>query len=323
MARESGGDRVVAFFDIGSNAVRYLCARVPAAGTPEIIDLGREQTRLGEDAFTDGSLSPEAVARAMRVCGRFVERARAAGAGDFVAVATAAVREAADRDEFCRRLGRECDLDVRVLSGDEEAEAIFRGVSRRVGSWEGTLLCIDVGGGSTEVSLGERGGTVICQSLPVGAVRLGDALLPKGVDGPIDEARYALLCAEVRQAAALFLAGARGRRIDVACATGGTARTLITVATAVLPARRHRAADVLWRGDMDEVIEMLRTEPLDRRRRFPGLDPERADIIVPGAAVLDTLMCELRLESLYLPDFLFVRDVLLAEYAEGGGRARA
>jgi len=116
-----------------------------------VINLQREVVRLGEDEFGDGLLRPAAMERALAVCRSFAELARSSGATEVVAVATSATREARNRAAFVARLRDEAGLDVRVVSGREEARLIFLGVQSRVELGERTAFCLDIGGGSTEV----------------------------------------------------------------------------------------------------------------------------------------------------------------------------
>ena len=322
-AAESGPGRVVGFFDIGSNAVRMMCARVAGDGGVEPLLFDRVQARLGDGGFSTHELQPAAIVRTAEACGYLVRQAREAGAVEFVAVATAAVREAGNAAALLDLLRVECDLDVRVLSGADEAALAHRAVRRRVDAGDDTLLTIDIGGGSTEVALGRGDEVLVCASLPLGALRLTAAAFLPGYEGVVDDARYALLRAEVKQSLRGVAAVVRQHGVGVAAGTGGTIRSLSRAAAMVLPTNRRRSDDVLWRPELLALTDMLRSLALEDRRRLPGLEPERADVIVAGAAILETLMEGFAVDELLVPDVHLLRDGLLVDYVEAERRGRA
>jgi exopolyphosphatase/guanosine-5'-triphosphate,3'-diphosphate pyrophosphatase len=317
------GARTVGFFDVGTNAARMLCATIGADGSSRVIAADREQVRLGEGEFVGHALRPDAVARTIAACERFVTRARSLGADELVGVATAAVREAANAAAFLDDLEAACGLRLRVLSGRDEAELLHRAVRRRLDAGSETILTIDIGGGSTEVVLGSADGLVECASLPLGALRLTATAFPDGFAGPVDDARYALLRAEARQLSRGIAAAVKRQGPARASGTGGTVRSLARVAATVMPQQRRRSASLLWRPELTEVIDMLRAVTLDERRRLPGLEAERADTIVAGAAILDALMEGCGIDGLDVPDVWLLRDGLLADYAEALREGRA
>ena len=145
---------VVAFIDIGTNAIRLLVVRLIPNHSYSTVTQQREAARLGEGEFTDRRLQPEAMDRAGLVCRKFVELARFHGAEKIVAVATSATREAVNEEEFLHRLREEAGLDVRVISGREEARLIYSGLSSFVHLGDGNAVFLDIGGGSTEVIVG-------------------------------------------------------------------------------------------------------------------------------------------------------------------------
>jgi len=319
-AAETGPGRVVAFFDIGSNAVRMMCARVDGDGDAEPLLFDRVQTRLGDGGFSTRRLRPTAIFRTVEACGYLVRQAREAAAAEFVAVATAAVREAGNAATLLDLLRTECGLEVRVLSGEEEAALAHRAMRRRVDAGDGTLLTIDIGGGSTEVALGRGDEALVCASLPLGVLRLTAAAFPSGYEGVVDDARYALLRAEVKQSLRGVAAAVRQHGVGVAAGTGGTVRSLSRAAAMVLPTNRRRSDDVLWRPELLALTDMLRSLTLENRRLLPGLEPERADVIVAGAAILETLLEGFAVDELLVPDVHLLRDGLLVDYVEAERR---
>ncbi len=253
-----------AVIDIGTNTVKLLVADV-AAGVVTPVAAKDATTRLGENVHQTHRLSPEAIVRTVQAVTRYAEEARGLGAADVVALTTSAARTATNADEFLRA----CPLPVEVISGEREAELIFRGAASDP-EWTGQrLLVMDVGGGSAEWILGEASKVERLQSLPTGAVHL----LERFGDGDF-AGMSAFLRAELGRALAPFGMGP-WRMIG----TGGTIVTLARIAQL----RPDHAQ--LSLTSVRELVTHLNALPLAERRRVPGLPAERADIIVAGGAV--------------------------------------
>ena len=145
----------VAYIDIGTNSVRLMVVRFEPDHSWTVLSMQKETVRLGEGEFGEVRLlQPAAMERAATVCARFADLARTHGATRFVTVATAATREARNAAEFVRLLRETAGLDVHVVSGKEEARLIYLGLLSRV-HVDGRALVIDIGGGSTEVAVGD------------------------------------------------------------------------------------------------------------------------------------------------------------------------
>ena len=169
--------------------MRLIVVEIHGGRSWSVVTQQKETVRLGDGEFGEhAELQQAAMDRTLLVCARFAELARAHGAADVVTVATAAVREAANRDAFVRRMRDEAGLHVRVVSGAEEARLIFLGVLSRVHVRDERLLVVDIGGGSTELAVGDSRGAAAVESMRLGAIRL-TALEPPG-DGPVPAAVY-------------------------------------------------------------------------------------------------------------------------------------
>jgi exopolyphosphatase / guanosine-5'-triphosphate,3'-diphosphate pyrophosphatase len=308
------GGHVVGFIDIGTNSVRLMLVRVMANQSYGVISLQREVVRLGEEEFGDRILREPAIERAVLVCRSFADLARGSGADEIVAVATSATREARNQDAFVARLRDEAGLDVHVISGREEARLIYLGVQNRVDLGGRTAFCLDIGGGSTEIIVGDARQHLFLDSLPLGAVRLaGDHSLPD-VAGPVSTADYQRLQRAVRLASVHTVNAVRGFDIDVAYGTSGTVRNIAAVAARVFHGREPQRDETVSLGDVRKAIKLLRSLALEERRRVPGLNPDRADIVIAGAAVLETLLTDLELPGVTALSECGLRDGLLVDY---------
>jgi len=257
-----------AVIDIGTNTVKLLVADVQQGQVVPLV-LKDRTTRLGEGVNENGRLLPSAITRTIQAIDDFQTEAKACGAVDVLALTTSASRDAANRDEFFAGVRRTCGLEVKLISGDREAELIFQGVSSDPAWSSAPILVVDVGGGSAEFIQGQAGKMDMFQSLPLGALRLTETF---------GEGKFTELCDDLRATLGPALARyeSRGRRI---IGTGGTITTLARVECG----RVDHAT--ISQERLRTLVGRLEAMPLAERKKVPGLPPERADIIVAGGAV--------------------------------------
>jgi exopolyphosphatase/guanosine-5'-triphosphate,3'-diphosphate pyrophosphatase len=275
--------RIFAAMDIGTNSVRLAVVEVQPNGTWTTLASQKQVVRLGEGEFDKPlprkkgrsaenggghSLTEEAIARGALVCARFAEVARGFGAEEIVALATAAVREADNGDEFVKRVRDLADLPTRKRA-----------------------LFMDIGGGSTELIVGDRASYAFLDSLKMGAIRLtSEGVLD--TSKPVSPAAWAGLQRHVRSLLAPA-ARAIGRvGFSVMYGSSGTAQNLaeIVVQASSTPAPTSLRNYELSLADVQAATKRLCSMTLEQRRRVPGINPERADIIIGGSAILQTVM---------------------------------
>ncbi|MFH1058319.1 MAG: Ppx/GppA family phosphatase [Pseudomonadota bacterium] len=297
-----------AALDLGSNTLRLLVAEVDH-GAWRALTRGLATPRLGRGLKPGGSLDPEAKALAARHAAEFVSQARDLGAQRVALAATQACRKAADGAAFVARLAADLGLDrARVISGPDEARLSRLGVlSRLTGPIAGALLA-DVGGGSTElIDLGD--GNAPALSLELGAVSLAEAHLHTD---PPAAGELAALEAAVAKA----LAGLNGRRTARLVASAGTAATLASLVLELASYEPEAINNLrVGREQLHGQLRRLAALPLDARRRTPGLEPERADIIPAGLAILAGLLAVLQLDALTVMDAGLLEGILLDDLA--------
>ena len=288
-----------AVIDIGTNTVKLLVAEV-CDGRVTPLAAKDATTRLGERVHETRQLSPAAISRTVKAIAHFVAEAHALGTTDITAITTSAARDATNRDDFFDAVRRQCGLAVQMISGEREAELIFRGVCTDP-AWAGQpVMVMDVGGGSTEFIQGAAGKIERYRSLQLGAVRMTEQF---------GEARFTELCAFLRGTLRRELAdySLSGRRL---IGTGGTILTLAKIAlggkdlpapipeTPGLAGCNKEAAPTITSPDhatltceeARSLVERLRAMSLSERKNVPGLPSERADIIVAGGAVVVAAM---------------------------------
>ncbi len=304
--------RITGFIDIGTNSIRLLLVQHDN-DSYRIISQQKETVRLGEGEFGNSEfLQPEAVNRAVLVCSKFAELARSYATEEIIAVATSATREAENQEQFVERLRHEAGIEVNVISGREEARLIYLGISSGANLNHHNAFFIDIGGGSTEIIVGNQEKYLYLDSLKLGAIRLA-SLFPADNKGMISPAKYALLQQHVRNTAVRSIQKIKNIPLALAYGSSGTIENLGEIACRMFYKRRLQRDDYLDYQQLHHVIEYLCSLPLDERKKVPGINPERADIIIAGAAVIDTFMFDLGIERLYISE-RSLRDGLLVDY---------
>lgn len=296
---DGAGHPVVAFFDTGTNSVRLLVVRLNPNGSYTILTRQKEIVRLGEGEFEQDILLPASIDRAVIVCRKFVELSRSFGADEIVAYATSAAREAKNRRLLLNRLHDEAGLEVRVISGREEARLIYLGVSSGVDLGQQTAMFIDIGGGSTEISVGDSERYHLLESLKLGAIRLTNQMVRPGEGGVVLPANYAEICDYIRKEGVYAIERLKEQKPDLYFGSSGTIQTLATISRNLFNcAGNNGMFPVIRACDLKKTIRHLIALPLERRKKVSGMVPERADIIIGGAAILDTLMGELGIQEI-------------------------
>ncbi len=299
--------------DVGTNSTRLLVAEGKPGGP--LVEIARETviTRLGEGLERKGAIQDGPARRTLEAVALYAARARALGAEALEVFCTAAVREARNAPRFLSCLEEAAAVRPRVLSPEEEAEASFIGAALGLGV-RGRVAVADVGGGSTELVLGEAwgpeaeegpGGRVLAWvSIPTGCVKLTEAVLAQDPPGP--EEREALRRAareEVERGAAPLLqtrrgleypAGGEGGSCEELVAVAGTATTMAAMKLGLAsyrPEAIHGAR--VTRSELEKNLERLARMTKGERAALPFMAPGREDVILAGGelllAVLDIL----------------------------------
>lgn len=304
-------EETVAFIDIGTNSIRLLVVRLNQNGSSTVLTEQKEVVRLGEGEFAHEELSPEAIGRAVTVCKKFVDLSLAFGATEFVAVATSATREARNADSFLELLQREANLEVSVVSGKEEARLIYRGVAAGIDLGIARALFIDIGGGSTEMVIGGQHDHITLESMKLGAIRLSNQFFHPDETGIVSRRKYAQMQQFVRNAIVHPLNRIRKVPYSRVVGSSGTIQNLAEIASRLYPGTS--TAKVLRYEDLRLVIRTLCSLSLNERKKIPGINPDRADIIIGGAVILELLMEELGIREIEISPH-GLREGLLMEH---------
>lgn len=303
-----------AFIDLGTNSVRLSVVRFEPGQAQTVLAQRKQMVRLGEGQGADGRLQPEAMRRAAVVCREFAEMARGSRAASITAIATSATRDAVNQAEFLDLLRREADLEVEVVSGREEARLIYMGVAKGENLGHRRALFIDIGGGSTELIVGNQREALFLESLKLGAIRLTGLFFRPDETGPVSDDRYALIKHHVAGAAVRALGEIRALGPELVLGSSGTIETLADIAVRRELGRPLERSDRVGLDALCRVTAMLRGLSVEQRRQVPGLGAARADIIIAGAAILETVL-ELAGQAGFQVSDRGLRDGLVADAA--------
>jgi len=302
-----------AVIDVGTNSVKLLVADVAGREVQPVCEQSK-QTRLGHGFYEAHRLKPEAIAATATAVADFAAMARQAQAASIRVIATSAAREAVNHEELTAAIEHAAGLKVEVISGDQEADWGFQGVTTDPQLAQAPLLLMDVGGGSTQFTLGREGHARFRHSFPLGSVRLLETIPCSDPPEPAElaacrqwlkgflqkEVRPKLLPEmgdsksglEADQSLLLSVATGSGGRVQLV-GVGGAATIvgcmeakLETFERARIEATRLSAARVTWH------LERLWSLPLEERKETIGLPKNRADVILMGVAVYHGVMEE-------------------------------
>jgi exopolyphosphatase/guanosine-5'-triphosphate,3'-diphosphate pyrophosphatase len=284
-----------AVFDLGSNSIKCLMAETRAGGNVRVLFEESIGTRLAENLIDTAELKPEAIARTLDALRYLRAQAEKLGIERFRAVATSAVRDSRNRREFLRAAREVLGFSVRLISGTEEGETIFSGVMADP-HWRGRdIFILDIGGGSAEWVQGRHGRLEKRLSLPFGAVRLRERFLH---EYPVASDTADLLVETIRSQLAQPLAHYHlGTRRLVG--TGGTITCLVAIHKE-MPHFDPRKIDhcSLTLEQIRDLMHSFTGCTLEQLRKRAGLPEKRADLIIPGTAVVLATMQHLGVKRL-------------------------
>jgi exopolyphosphatase/guanosine-5'-triphosphate,3'-diphosphate pyrophosphatase len=297
----AGRDRPgrLATVDLGTNTVRLLVVEA-AGGACRTLYQTQRVTRLGEGQAGAGRLLAEPMRRTAATVAEFARAARGLGAAHVRIVATSAVREAANRDEFVARIEAEAGLPVEVVSGEDEARLTLRGVTSGLPGLGPAFLLFDIGGGSTEFVRARGGHAVAAVSLRLGVVPLAEQW---GDPGPVRLERFARMRAAIEERLAAEVPPAIVADGGELVGTAGTVTTLAALDLELPdydPERVH--GHRLSRGAVERQLARLGALPVADRGRLPCLEPGRADLIIPGIAICLAAMAHCRRDEIVVSD---------------------
>jgi len=314
----------LAAIDIGSNSIKLVVVDAAASNSFAVLGREREVVRLGQETLTNHRLSPEAIERAINCIQRFRTAAEVRQVEAIVAVATASVRESRNSSQFIKQVEKATGIRVEVLSGIEEARLIGLAASRGCARPGAINMNLDIGGGSTEISLFRDGTPINLFSVNMGAVRLTDRYLK--TDPP--KARE---LENIRaDAYAAFQRPARELKNTKWHQVSGTSGTILALGTAL---RNNKAEDKKETPAQPTELEIplsklaqlnvkLAAMDQSQRRALQGISSQRAEIIIAGGCILEAAMRAFGINSLRTCDWALREGVIIDYLQEREDEAR-
>lgn len=315
-------ERRVGLIDLGSNSCRLTVAAVTEDGHASVLNRVKTMVRLGEGSFKSGILQPEAMGRTVKALKSFVEICTSYGVTEIRAVGTAALRNAKNRDEFLELARKDAGVEVAVISGVEEASLIRLGVFSGLLRVSDPVCLVDIGGGSTEISVSTRRHVDMMESTDMGCVLLTDAV-PGDEAGRVTKKGLRemrdLVRGRTRYATTLAVK-AKFKRVF---ASSGTAQALVNLAAmsrfaepgAVVETSEGREAKL---DALVAVVTKLATMSVEERAALPGMSPARAQVVLAGGVILVTVLEALGVESV-TATMKNLQDGQLVDYLERSG----
>jgi exopolyphosphatase/guanosine-5'-triphosphate,3'-diphosphate pyrophosphatase len=303
----------LAALDIGTNSFHLVVVQPTNDGNFTIVDREKEVIRLGEGNIGDIKIiKPKSMERAVNALAKLKGIADSYDA-KIRAVATSAVREAHNKDEFIKKVLNHTGIEIEIISGFEEARLIYLGILKAVPLFDERILCIDIGGGSTEFLVGEKSEIIYANSLKIGAVRLSQMFFP---DGKVTKERIEDCTNWVKGEIYPVIKSIEHLNFTTIVASSGTAQSAGNIWSANLQNTDHDFTILNnYNLNYEELIQVkdriLSCKTLNDRKKIKGLESKRADIIPAGIIILSTIIKELGEKSLTLSGFALREGIIL------------
>lgn len=290
-----------AFVDIGTNTILCLIAELKNNGRFDVLDDLADITRLGQDVHRTGRISSEGEARSLQVLQRYLEQCKRLRVDQITAVGTSALRDAQNSADVRARFKEQLGLDVRIITGEEEAAYAFLAVQRGLTLAAQELLVVDVGGGSTEFIRGNRAGVSQAVSIDIGSVRLTEQFLHSD---PVRETEWEKMIVAIESALARL--PHQWRKEGSAVTLVGIAGTFTTLAAVEKGLTHYSHGEVhgspLTLSEVQRQVALFRSKTIAQRKLIPGLEPKRADVILAGACLIERIMALFYSERVVVSD---------------------
>ncbi|WP_194974020.1 Ppx/GppA phosphatase family protein [Aquiflexum lacus] len=308
----------LAAIDIGTNSIHMIIVKVTSKQTFEVLVQEKEMVKLGVGVFANKMLSERAFNAGIQTISRYVQLADEYGVEHIITAATSATREAKNGREFLDRLIQDIGLSPQMISGKEESRLIFLAVRKAIDLQKRKVLVIDIGGGSTEVVIGNKESVLYKCSMKLGVLRLLDKF---GDQEQHSKQTREELKSHIRGIAEKVFVDAKGVGFTKVVGTSGTIRA---IGEAILLMNGKDIlnsvnAETVKVKDIEKIVEKLWELPAEKRATIPGINENRADAIHLGGMLLLELLNLADVKEMTLSD-ASLRDGLIVDYVEKNGQ---
>lgn len=299
-------DKRMAIIDLGTNTCNLLIAAYGRSGY-SILYQGKEGVKLGKGGIGKSTITEGGLLRAIKAIEKHQEVMAGYDVQEAVILATSAVRDAENKQWFQQQIKKQTGLELQIISGDREAELIFKGATLAFGTLADHTLILDIGGGSNEFILTQRGKAVWQESFPLGMARVIDQMPPSD---PITEM-------EIRQITHWFDSqlGQLWERVKdlpvstlIGCA--GAFDTVADLIDQTDAGAKARVKQEITLSDFNRIYQLLITSTTEERTQMKGMEPIRVEMIVPAVLFIGLIVEKLKIQRIYQTDFSLMEGVL-------------
>lgn len=296
----------IAVIDLGTNTCNLLIAQ--NTGTSfEILYQGKEVVKLAKDRINGTELSPESVGRAVYALEKHRKKIAGFDVSQVEIVGTSAIRDATNRDWFCAEIARRTGLKINVISGEREADLIFKGVKLAFGTIEDHSLILDIGGGSNEFILTQCGNAVWKQSFPLGMARIIEQF---PISNPITPAEIQEIASYFDGEMATLWERMNGVAINRLIGCAAAFDTIADLIDQTDPGTKARIGQEIERADFELIYRKLIRSTTEERTAMKGMESIRIEMIVPAVIFIKRVVDKLSIRKIYQTDFALREGVL-------------
>lgn len=287
----------VAVIDIGTNTINLAIATV-SSDSYQIIYSSKEPAQLGRGGINDGIILPEAIERGLNAIRRHVDIISQFNVDKTIAIGTSIMRNASNGVDFARQIKSMFDIDVRIISGDEEAQMIFDGVKQVMPIGIDRVLILDIGGGSDEFIIANKDGIIWKQSYELGLARLLDKFHPSD---PITATEIKAIENYIRSELTTLYEALHNYPTTTLIGTSGSFDTI----AAIVAGNKHPNINVklttsynITVPNFEEIHRKVISSTIEQRKEMKFMDPNRVELIVPGSLFINFIVREMRIEQI-------------------------
>ncbi|MCE9499335.1 MAG: Ppx/GppA family phosphatase [Leptospira sp.] len=311
-------EKNLAAIDLGTNSFHIIIVKVRENGTFESLGKDKESVRLGSGSGIGDVITPEAMERGILCLKRFKILAERQNA-EIRAIATSALREAKNREDFLKKARNELGISIEV-SGTEEARLIYYGILQGLPVLEKRIMMVDIGGGSTEILVGEKGEVLFSQSVKLGAIRLTDKFF---VGDPITEHDINQCRLYIEGILSPYAREIEKLEPEIVIGSSGTIQSIAQMIMAQKNEEISRGLNSFnfTRSELTEIRDVLDSaDTLKKRTKVPGLDAKRADIIIGGSIILEEIFDEFSISDLTVSEYALREGIIFDTIKKWEGR---
>lgn len=296
----------IAIIDLGTNSVRFDIHQLGPRNTARVLHREKVMVRLGQGVFTKGRLDQDAIHRTTHAFANFKRVSNEFSVNRIIAIGTSALRDAVDSARFVTHIRKTTGIGIRVISGTEEAKLIALGILSNEKVPKGRVALIDIGGGSTEISIAQKRKIHTCESFPLGTARCHQLFLKKSPPSQetIEELRY-----YIRSRISKQVGGKKWSKVPEVMGSSGTVKALARIS------KKSTGKKYLSLAELRFLVKKMSRMTTTQLLGIPGMEAKRVDMILAGAILLQECLEALGAKRILQTDFS-LRDGLLREQLE-------